>query len=136
MLRASRVTVFTMHDVERLGIARVIELALEAVDPNGIRPLHLSLDIDAVDPLYAPGTGTTATGGLTPREVKYVCTELGRSKRLVGMDLVEVNPDLDPAPTDGMQPMHGDNPAMRAGLSPTVKLAVECVLATLDDAMR
>lgn len=133
MLRESRVTVFTMHDIDRLGIARVIELALATVDPQRRCAVHLSLDIDAVDPLYAPGTGTIATGGLTPREVKYICTELGRKHRLVGMDLVEVNPDLDP-PGDSKM-MHGDNPALAEGLSPTVKLAAECVLAALDDSV-
>jgi len=133
MLRDSRVTVFTMHDVDRIGIAQVVELALAAVDPLRQRAVHLSLDIDAVDPLYAPGTGTTATGGLTPREVKYVCTELGRTHRLVGMDVVEVNPDLD-LPGDSRS-MHGDNPSLNVGVTPTVKLAAECVLAALDDSL-
>jgi hypothetical protein len=49
------------------------------------------------------------------------------------MDLVEVNPDLDP-PGDSKM-MHGDNPALAEGLSPTVKLAAECVLAALDDSV-
>jgi arginase family enzyme len=113
-----------------------MELAIAAVDPHHLCALHLSLDIDAVDPVYAPGTGTTASGGLTQREIKYICTELGRTSRLVGMDLVEVNPDLDPS-GDGKSPMHGDNPSLASGLSPTVKLAAECVLAALDnDSMR
>jgi hypothetical protein len=51
--------------------------------------------------------------------------------------LLEVNPDLDPPPAESARPMHGDNPALVAGLSPTVKLAAECVLAVLDqEAMR
>jgi arginase len=131
MLRDSRVALFTMRDVDQLGIAKVVELALAAVDPSGNRALHLSLDIDAVDPLFAPGTGTKASGGLTPREVRYVCTECARSQRLVGMDVVEVNPDLDPPGDD--TPLHGDNPALTPGLTPTVKLAAECVLAAFDD---
>jgi hypothetical protein len=39
------------------------------------RPLHLSLDIDSADPVFAPGTGTTASGGLTPRELEYTCSD-------------------------------------------------------------
>ena len=49
------------------------ELALAAIDPHKRRPLHLSLDIDSADPVFAPGTGTTASGGLTPRELEYLC---------------------------------------------------------------
>ena len=62
----------------------------QAIDPNGRRPLHLSLDIDAVDPHVAPGTGTCARGGLGYREIHYVCEELAETQRLVSMDLVEV----------------------------------------------
>jgi hypothetical protein len=49
--------------VDKHGIAKVIEMALLAIDPNGRRPLHLSLDIDGIDPHFAPGTGTCARGG-------------------------------------------------------------------------
>lgn len=65
-----------MRDVDKHGIAKVIETAISAIDPNGRRPLHLSLDIDGVDPHFAPGTGTCARGGLTYREIHYVCEEL------------------------------------------------------------
>ena len=70
--------------------SQVIEKAIAAIDPNSNRPLHLSLDIDAVDPHFAPGTGTCARGGLTYREIHYVCEEMALTDRLVGMDLVEV----------------------------------------------
>jgi arginase len=62
-LKRSNVHVFTMRDVDKHGIARVIEMAMKGIDPNGRRPLHLSLDIDSVDPAFAPGTGTCARGG-------------------------------------------------------------------------
>jgi len=127
MLRQSNVHVFTMRDVDKHGIAKVIEMAMQAIDPNGRRPLHLSLDIDAVDPYVAPGTGTCARGGLGYREIHYVCEELALSRRLVSMDLVEVNPALDVAPADQM---HGDDPSIKASPQ-TVQLAVELTLSAL-----
>jgi arginase len=127
-LLASSVKVCTMRDVDKRGIAAVIKECISAVDPNGNRPLHLSLDIDAIDPVYAPGTGTLARGGLTYREIHYICEELFDTRRLVSMDIVEVNPALDVAePQDAM---HGDNPAINHSTS-TVKLAIELVLSSL-----
>ena len=129
MLRNSHVHTYTMRDVDKYGIAKVIEMALQAIDPNGRCPMHLSLDIDAVDPHYAPGTGTAARGGLTYREIHYICEEMAETGRLVGMDLVEVNPGLDPAPSG--EKMHGDNAHVNERLTPTVQLAVELSLSAL-----
>jgi len=53
------VTAFAMEDVERYGIHEVTQRALEAINPNGDRSLHVSFDIDSLDPLEAPSTGTT-----------------------------------------------------------------------------
>lgn len=128
LLRESNVHVYTMREVDKHGISKVIEMALSAIDPNNRRPLHLSLDVDGVDPHFAPGTGTCARGGLTYREIHYVCEELALTNRLVSMDLVEVNPVLDPVPEGN--PMHGDNPLI-ARSSPTVQLAVELALSAL-----
>lgn len=128
-LRASNVHVFTMRDVDKHGIARVVEMAMNGIDPNGRRPLHLSLDIDSVDPAFAPGTGTCARGGLSYREIHYVCEELAESRRLVGMDLVEVNPTLERAPPP-TERLHGDNPDLQP-TTPTVQLAAELVLSAL-----
>ena len=129
MLRKSNVHVYTMRDVDKHGIAKVIEMAMLAIDPNRRNPFHLSLDIDSVDPYFAPGTGTCARGGLTYREIHYICEELAESGRLVGMDLVEVNPGLEPHPPPGGA-MHGDNPDLEP-TTPTVLLAVELVLSAL-----
>lgn len=129
MLRESNVHVYTMRDVDKYGIAKVIQMAMQAIDPNQRNPFHLSLDIDAVDPTYAPGTGTCARGGLNYREIHYVCEELAESGRLVGMDLVEVNPGLEPHPPP-RGAMHGDNPDLEP-TTPTVLLAVELVLSAL-----
>ena len=129
MLRASGVTVFTMRDIDKHGIAAVTERAIKAIDPEERCPIHLSLDIDGVDPFFAPGTGTCARGGLSYREVHYICEDLHRTDRMVSMDLVEVNPGIDlPVPTSGA--MHGDDPSLKPA-SPTVRLAVELVLSAL-----
>ncbi|CAM9521120.1 unnamed protein product [Ectocarpus fasciculatus] len=90
----------TMQDVDRLGIGRVMELALEALgvtengDEEGGAPLHLSFDIDAVDPKVAPATGTVVRGGLNYREAMYVAESCAETGRLGSMDMVEVNADL------------------------------------------
>jgi arginase len=69
---------------------RAIEIA--ARDTDG---LYLSLDLDAVDPVYAPGVGTPVPGGLTYREALLACELVAESGKLLAMDLVEVNPILD-----------------------------------------
>jgi arginase len=137
MLRGSDCHIYTMRDVDKLGIAAVIERVIKSIDPNGNRPLHLSFDVDSVDPQFAPGTGTCARGGLTYRECHYICEELALTKRLVSMDLVEINPGLDKAPppsassagSDGGA-MHGDDPDMNR-TTPTVQLGAELVLSAL-----
>jgi len=117
-----------MRDVDKHGIARVCEMAIEAVDASRSCPIHLSLDIDAVDPHFVRGVGSAMRGGLTYREVHCICEEAHLSNRLVSMDLVEVNPCLDPVPND--KSMHGDNPDVKPS-SPTVRLAIELVLSAL-----
>jgi len=62
---------------------------------SGTAGFHLSLDLDALDPLVAPGVGTPAQGGLTYREGHLVCEKAARSGRLLSLDVVELNPVLD-----------------------------------------
>lgn len=86
---------FTMSDIDRYGIGQTMENALSALDASN-RPIHVSFDIDAVDPMYAPSTGTSVRGGLTYREAHYLMEAVAASGGLVSMDLVEVNADLSP----------------------------------------
>lgn len=86
--------IFTMAEVDRYGIASVMQAAMKAVNPKGTSPMHLSYDIDALDPSIAPATGTKVPGGLTYREAHYIAETLAESGKLVSMDLVEVNPKL------------------------------------------
>jgi arginase len=92
--------VFTMTEIDRFGIGGVMEQAKAILFKNGDRPLHLSYDIDAVDPHFAPSTGTKVRGGLSYREAHFVAESVAETGALVGMDLVEINPRLgyvDPA---------------------------------------
>ncbi|CAN6596123.1 hypothetical protein TRVA0_001S02278 [Trichomonascus vanleenenianus] len=93
-IRENKIAAYSMHDVDKYGIAKVIEMALDRVNPDGTRPIHLSFDVDAVDPTYAPATGTPVRGGLTWREACYLCEHVAETGNLVAMDLVECNPHL------------------------------------------
>ena len=57
ILREHGIKAFSMHEVDKYGIAKVVEMAIEHVSPNGSRPIHLSFDVDALDPTVAPSTG-------------------------------------------------------------------------------
>ncbi|KAK9476969.1 hypothetical protein V1514DRAFT_335277 [Lipomyces japonicus] len=94
ILRKHNIAAFSMHHVDRYGIGKVVEMALERINPDGKAPVHLSLDIDAVDPVEAPATGTPVRGGLTLREACYVCEAIAETGNLVAMDLMECNPAL------------------------------------------
>ena len=73
---------------------QVTKRAIRAINPNNDRPLHVSFDIDALDPSEASATGTPVRGGLTLREGMTVCDLIQRTGRLSAMDIVEVNPRL------------------------------------------
>lgn len=93
-LRASGIRVFTMHDIDRRGMAAVLEDAI-AYASHGTEGFHLSLDLDALDPTEAPGVGTPVPGGLSYRETHLAMEMVAESGRMLSMDLVEVNPILD-----------------------------------------
>ena len=90
----SHVHLFTMKDIDRDGIAAVMERAL-AIAGNDTSGIHVSFDVDVCDPTIAPGVGTPVKGGLDYREAHMVMEMIADSGRLAGLDLVEVNPILD-----------------------------------------
>jgi arginase len=94
LLRSAGVAVYSMESIDRLGINEVVHRAIETVC-RGTDGIYLSLDLDGIDPMFAPGVGTPVMGGLTFREAHLAVELLAETKRLVGMDLVEVNPILD-----------------------------------------
>jgi arginase len=93
-VRASNIHVFTMNDIDRAGIAHIIERAIELAGRDTIG-LHVSFDLDVCDPAIAPGVGTPVKGGLDYREAHMVMEVLADSARLLALDMVEVNPTLD-----------------------------------------
>lgn len=84
-------TVIHAEDIDRIGIDPVISEARRVV---GDSPVYLSFDVDAIDPAFAPGTGTPEVGGLTPREVQAILRGL-KGLNIVGGDVVEVAPEYD-----------------------------------------
>jgi arginase len=93
LLRQAGVRVFTMSEIDRIGVERAMREALDRVaGPNFV---HVSLDLDALDPEIAPGVGTPVRGGLTYREA-HLALELAAESGLAGsLEVVEVNPILD-----------------------------------------
>jgi arginase len=89
------VRVFTMSDIDRHGIERVMREALAFL--RGSTFLHASVDLDAVDPMFAPGVGTPVRGGLSYREAHLALELVAESGLLDSLELVEVNPILDEA---------------------------------------
>jgi arginase len=100
ILTDSRVTYYTMKDIDQMGMAKVMEEALQKVS-KGVDQVHLSFDLDVVDPRWAPGTGTTVQGGLTYRESHLAMEMLSDSGLLSSLEFVEVNPLLDQGNTTG-----------------------------------
>jgi arginase len=110
-VRESGVNVFTMRDIDERGLREVMERAL-AIASDETGGIHLSFDMDAVDPDEAPGVGTPVRGGMTYREAHLAMEIICDSGSLLSMELVEVNPVLDEA-------------------NRTANLAVELILSAL-----
>ena len=87
--RERGITSFFMHDVRDLGIREVVERTAAIL---GGAPVFLSVDIDVLDPAFAPGTGTPEPGGMSSSDLLWACRDLATRLRLVGMDIVEVIP--------------------------------------------
>jgi arginase len=93
-VRESHVHVFTMKDIDRQGIASVVEQAVNLAG-NGTAGIHVSFDLDVCDPGIAPGVGTPVKGGLDYREAHMLMEIVADSGLLTSLDLVEINPTLD-----------------------------------------
>ena len=93
LLREAGVRVFTMSEIDRIGIERAVREALDRV--AGVGFVHVSLDLDALDPEVAPGVGTPVRGGLTYREAHLLLELVAESELAGSLEVVEVNPILD-----------------------------------------
>ena len=110
LLRTHHVHVFTMSDIDRFGISEVLRRAIAIAGQH--HAIHLSLDMDSLDPREAPGVGTPVRGGLSYREAHLAMEMISDSQHLVSMDVVEVNSILDQE-------------------NATARLAVELILSAL-----
>ena len=93
-LREAGVTVFTIHDIDRMGMSEVIREAVKTATAGG-GGIHVSFDMDVVTPDAAPGVGTPVHSGLTVREAFLAMEMLFQSGKALALDMVEVNPILD-----------------------------------------
>lgn len=94
LVRELGIRVFTMSELDSRGIASCVQEAFQ-IATTGTAGVHLSFDLDGVDPRQAPGVGTPVPGGLTLRESHLICESGARTGRLLGMEMVELNPTLD-----------------------------------------
>ncbi|EME42513.1 hypothetical protein DOTSEDRAFT_73379 [Dothistroma septosporum NZE10] len=106
ILKDNNIKAFSMHDIDRHGIGKVMDMALGWIGSD--TPIHLSFDVDALDPMWAPSTGTPVRGGLTLREGDFIAECVHETGSLIALDLVEVNPSLEE---------HGAAETVRAGCS-------------------
>jgi arginase len=89
------IKLYTMRDVDELGIAEVTRQALAHFSRQGLERLHVSFDLDSLDPTIAPGVGTPVPGGLSYREAHLLMEMLADDRRVGSVDVVEINPILD-----------------------------------------
>jgi arginase len=94
LVQRSGITVFTMKEIDRLGMGTVAERAIAAAG-DGTAGIHLSFDLDGLDPQIAPGTGTPEPGGVSYREAHLLLELLADTGQLLGLECVELNPILD-----------------------------------------
>jgi arginase len=93
LIREHGLRAITMTEIDRIGIERAMQEAIDRVSGPGF--VHVSLDLDALDPEVAPGVGTPVKGGLTYREAHLACELLAEAGLVGSLELVEVNPILD-----------------------------------------
>jgi arginase len=94
LVRESGIQVYSMREIDILGMDRVMREAIDIVT-KGTAGFHLSFDMDGCDPAAAPGVGTPVSGGVTHREAHLLLEHAADSKKLLGLELTEINPILD-----------------------------------------
>jgi len=87
--REQGIVAYFMHDLRDLGIRELVERTVAAVDAG---PVFLTVDVDVLDPSFAPGTGTPEPGGMSSADLLWACREIASRLELVGIDVVEVIP--------------------------------------------
>lgn len=95
LIRRERLSVYPMEVIRRKGMSFVADDIRRKLKERKIRNVHFSIDVDSIDPAYAPGTGTRVPEGLTPDEFKDFVDQILATNLIKSMDLVELNPELD-----------------------------------------
>lgn len=93
-IKDSKIHVFTLKDIDMHGVHKVMKMAIE-IACSGTAGFHLSFDMDGTDPSVAPGVGTPVMGGTTFRESHLIMEHAAESKKLLGLEITEINPILD-----------------------------------------
>ncbi len=101
MLKSLNIRVFTMSELDERGLAHVIEEAIEIASRN-TGGIHVTFDMDFIDPFYAPGVGTPERGGATYRESHLAMEKIASSGKVLSVELAEVNPLFDTANQTGL----------------------------------
>lgn len=94
LIKESGINVFTIEQIDFMGMREVVELAIN-IASNGTKGIHVSFDMDVIDPSVAPGVGTPVQGGISYREAHLAMEMVANSKMLKCLEFVEVNPILD-----------------------------------------
>jgi len=116
VLESLGIASYYVQDMDRLGVSNALGEALSRIDPEGKRPIHLSFDIDVLDPSEAPATGTRVRGGLTLREGLQLAHLVHTTGRLSAVDMVEVNPRLEKSPGDAERTVEAAGSILLAAL--------------------
>ena len=95
LIKEKGIKVFSMHEIDKLGMSEVMTQAIQYFKDRKVDGVHLSLDLDGLDPLYTPGVGTPVAGGITYRESHLAMEMLYASDMITSAEFVEVNPILD-----------------------------------------
>jgi arginase len=104
LIASSGVRVITMSEIDEKGMRRVMEEAIPILT-SSTAGFHVSIDMDGIDPNYAPGVGTAVPGGLTYREAHLLCEMCARTGKVTSMEVMEVNPVIDVANRTGVLAM-------------------------------
>ncbi|GMG43472.1 unnamed protein product [Ambrosiozyma monospora] len=120
ILKDLGIKAFSMYHVDKYGIAEVVRQAIEHVADGGKKPIHVSYDVDGIDPMYVVATGTPVRGGLTLREGLFLVEEIVNTGCLAGLDIVEVNPSLASTDTHVMDTVNTGLSIARCALGDTL----------------
>lgn len=95
LMKSAGVTAFTMSDIDRLGFCTVVNRVVQFFKDKKVDGVHVSFDMDCLDPMFAPGTGYQLPAGMTNREALLLMEEMANSNLVRSAEVVEVNPVLD-----------------------------------------